>query len=277
MIIDFHTHIFSPKMVSNRGDYLSDPCFAGLYDSPKAKMITADELVASMDKVGIDVSVALNIGWKSHELCVESNDYIMEAVARYPDRLAGFGAVQPMDKGASGEAERCAEGGLKGIGEMRPDVQGFDLGDVSVMAPIVEVMEKHGLIFLTHSSEPVGHKYPGKGRVFPEMLYQFAIAFPQVKFVCAHWGGGLPFYALMPEVAKALENTYFDTAATPYLYHPRIFEDVVPVVGSDSVLFGTDYPLMPQQRIIAQIEASSLSREDRDAILGGNAQTLLGL
>ena len=264
-------------MVSSRGDYLNDLSFAGLYDSPKATIITADELVASMDEAEVDVSVALNIGWKSHELCVESNDYIMEAVSCYPDRLIGFGAVQPMDKRASGEAERCVKGGLKGIGEMRPDVQGFDLGDVFVMTPIVEVLEKHGLIFLTHSSEPVGHKYPGKGKVFPEMLYRFAVAFPQVKFVCAHWGGGLPFYALMPEVAKALKNTYFDTAATPYLYNPQIFESVVLIIGSDKVLLGTDYPLMPQQRVISQIESCNLSREVKDAFLGRNAQTLLEL
>jgi len=47
-----------------------------------------------------------------------------------------------------------------------------------------------------------------------------------LKIVCAHWGGGLPFYALMPEVGKSFTNVFFDTAATVFLYQPQIFEQV---------------------------------------------------
>jgi hypothetical protein len=88
------------------------------------------------------------------------------------------------------------------------------------------------LIFLTHSSEPVGHEYAGKGSVTPDVLYRFVLAFPGLKLVCAHWGGGLPFYALMPEVEKALANVFFDTAATVFLYKPEVFEHVSRVIGS---------------------------------------------
>lgn len=278
MIIDFHTHIFSPGVRDNRDEYLKrDPCFAQLYSSPKARIVTAEDLIASMDEEGIDISVVLNIGWVSHQLCVEANDYIMEVVSRYPHRLVGFGAIQPLAERAVDEVERCARGGMKGIGEMRPDIQGFDLGDASLISPIVEVAKKHNLILLSHSSEPVGHQYPGKGNVTPDMLFRFISAFPQIYFVCAHWGGGLPFYALMPEVASALSNTFFDTAASPYLYRPQIFEDIVPIVGSDKVLFGSDYPLLPRRRVISQIESSGLTREAREAILGGNARRLLSL
>ena len=37
-------------------------------------------------------------------------------------------------------------------------------------------------------------------------------------------GGGLPFYALMPEVKTALRNVHFDSAAFPYLYQPEVFD-----------------------------------------------------
>jgi predicted TIM-barrel fold metal-dependent hydrolase len=279
VIVDFHTHIFPPWLREGRDEYIKrDPCFSLLYSQPEARMATAEELLASMDEAGIDLSVVLNIGWVSHELCMKTNDYILDSVSRYPTRLVGFCAIQPRAGDAAiAELERCAKAGAKGIGELRSDVQGFDLADKTTMKPLVDAALKHDLILLTHSSEPVGHEYSGKGSITPDILYSFITGFPNLKLVCAHWGGGLPFYALMPEVAKALANVFFDTAATVFLYKPEIFEQVSHIIGSDKILFGTDYPLMHQNRVLAQIQSSQLSEEDKARILGANAQKLLCL
>ncbi len=253
-----------------------DACFSLLYSQPKARLATAEELLAAMDEAGIDLSVVLNIGWESHELCVETNDYILDSVSRYPRRLIGFCAIQPRaGEAAIAEIERCAGAGAKGIGELRSDVQEFDLTDVGTMKPIVDTTLKHDLVLLTHSSEPVGHEYSGKGSITPDILYSFITAFPELRLVCAHWGGGLPFYALMPEVARALTNVLFDTAATPFLYKPEVFEQVSHTIGSDKILFGTDYPLMHQSRVLAQVRSAQLPEEAKVNILGANAEKLL--
>jgi len=277
VIIDFHTHIFPPWVKEQRDEYIKrDSCFSLLYSQPKAKLVTAEELITSMDETSVDLSVVLNIGWASQELCVKTNDYILETISRYPNRLIGFCSIQPqVGDAAINELERCAKAGAKGIGEMRSDMQGFDLADEVVMKPLVDVAVKHNLIFLTHSSEPVGHQYFGKGSITPDILYSFISDFPDLKLVCAHWGGGLPFYALMPEVAKALTNVFFDTAATIFLYQPQIFPQVSGIIGSDKILFGSDYPLISPSRIIAQIQSLELAEEDKAKILGGNAQKLL--
>jgi uncharacterized protein len=279
MIIDFHTHVVPPGIKDRRAEYLGrDACFSLLYTEPKAKLVTAEELITAMDEYEIDKSVILNLGWTSHELCVETNDYILEAITRYPQRLIGFCVIQPSvgDK-AIKELQRCAQNGAKGIGEMRPDVQGFDLRDSKTMKPIIEAVIEHDLIFLTHASEPVGHQYFGKGSITPEVIYPFIVNFPNLKLVCAHWGGGLPFYTLMPEVGKALSNVYFDTAATPFLYKSQIFKQVADMIGSDKILFGSDYPLLSPRRIIDQLESIEISQKDRVRILGGNAQKLLSI
>lgn len=277
MIIDFHTHVFPPQIKKKRNQYIdSDPCFAVLYSPKEAQLATADELIDSMDKEGIDISVIVNIGWTTHELCVETNDYILESIARYPKRLIGFGSVQPNSFDAAiAEIERCAKGGMRGIGEIRPDMQLFDLND-EIMLPIIETLRKHQLILLTHASEPVGHLYPGKGAITPEMLYPFITAFPDLTIVCAHWGGGLPFYALMPEVKKAMKNVFFDTAASPYLYRPEIYQQVIQLVGADKILFGSDYPLLAQGRLLKEINSLDLAPETKSLILGSNARKLLG-
>ena len=279
MIIDFHTHVFPPRIRKNRSQYIdNDPCFAMLYSNKEAKLATTDELIASMDRAGIDISVIVNTGWTTHELCVETNDYILESIARHPKRLIGFCAVQPQSpEAAIAEIERCAKGGMRGVGEMRPDMQLFDLGDEEAMQPIVEALRKHKLMLLTHASEPVGHDYPGKGIITPDRLYPFITNFPDLTIVCAHWGGGLPFYALMPEVKQAMKNVFFDTAASPFLYSPQVYNQVTQLVGADKILFGSDYPLLAQTQLLQEINSADLSEEAKSLILSGNAQRLLGI
>jgi predicted TIM-barrel fold metal-dependent hydrolase len=279
VIIDFHTHVFPPDVKKNRQKYIErDPCLAILYSDPKARIATAEELIASMDEAGVDISVILNIGWTTHEMCRETNDYIIDAVSRYPRRLVGFGAVQPNSpRAAVAEIERCAKAGMRGMGEMRPDIQLFDLGDEMVMAPLAKVLKEYNLTLLLHASEPLGHDYPGKGLMFPDILYPFITSFPDLTVVCAHWGGGLPFYALMPEVKKAMANVYFDSAASPFLYTPQVYRQVIQLVGADRVLFGSDYPLLAPGRLLKEIETLDLAGETKALVLAGNALRLLGI
>ncbi len=280
MIIDFHTHIVPPRIKENPGKYVErDPGFATLYSSPNPRLATADDLIASMDKDGVDISVALNISWATHELCVETNDYIMESIARYPKRLIGFGTVQlqSLDT-ALDEIERCAKGGIKGIGEMRFDRQLLGAArDSETLKSFIKATTEHNLILLIHASEPVGHQYPGKGDTTPDVLYPLITSFPDLTLVCAHWGGGLPFYALMPEVRKAMSKVFFDTAASPYLYSPQIYNQVIQLAGADKILFGSDCPLLPPSRLLREIRSLDLPTEIERLILSGNAQRLLGI
>jgi predicted TIM-barrel fold metal-dependent hydrolase len=128
---------------------------------------------------------------------------------------------------------------------------------------------------MTHSSEPVGHLYPGKGAATPSLLYKFIANLSDLPVVCAHWGGGLPFYTLMPEVREALENVYFDTAISPYLYRPEIYLQISQLIGADRILFGTDFPVIAQSRILNEIQTAGLTEENKEEILCGNARRLL--
>ena len=150
VIIDFHTHIFPPWIKNNRGKYInSDPCFAMYYSSPHSTIITADELIDQMNENEVDTSVVLNIGWSSHDLCVMTNDYLLEMAERNNRRLIPFCSVQPsVGETAVGELLRCLRAGARGLGEMRPDVQDFSLTDDEVMNVLVKEMVVHKAIFL---------------------------------------------------------------------------------------------------------------------------------
>ena len=264
-------------MRDHRQEYVGrDPLFERIYSDTKARIASCGDLMAKMDEEGIDRSVILNANWTSPQLCRETNDYILESVARYPQRLVGFCSLPPKaPQEAISELERCISGGIRGIGEMRPDFQGLVRGDETLMDPIFELAIRHGLMLNIHSSEPVGHQYPGKQQITPDVLERMIMRFPELVMVCAHWGGGLPFYALMPEVAEALKNVYFDTAASPYLYRPEIFRHVADIVGVKKILFGSDYPLMPPSRVLKQLYSLDMERQAVEAILAGNAERLL--
>lgn len=279
MIIDAHVHVYPPSFRERREEIARrDATFRELYSNAAAALASADDLLAAMDEAGVDAAVAVGIGWADRDVAREANDYLAECVARGGGRLLAFGSVNPAwGDDALIEVERCAAAGLAGVGELHPDTQGFGIDDGSVMGPLMATARRLGMPVLTHASEPVGHSYPGKGTVTPGKLLRFIKAFPGQTVIAAHWGGGLPFYALMPEVKAALADTYFDTAASPFLYTPDIFEAAAKAVGAERVLFGTDFPLIRHPRLLAQVRGSGLSDDDQALITGGNAARLFGL
>ncbi len=278
MIIDFHSHIFSDEMRARRSEYLErDAWFSTLYEDPKHKLASAEDVIASMQAAGVDRTVVMGFPWRDAGLCREHNDYIIEVVRRYPNKLIGFACVQPLAAGDDKELDRCLSDGLMGLGELGPDGQRFDIEDRWVLEASARVLQHHDRPLLTHSSEPIGHAYAGKGKTFPWQLLKLAQNFPDLKIVLAHWGGGLPFYELMPEVRESLRNVYYDTAASSYLYSFDIFPVTARLVGVGRILWGTDYPLLSQARFLARVRSSGLSEGELDAVLGDNAARLLRL
>jgi predicted TIM-barrel fold metal-dependent hydrolase len=163
------------------------------------------------------------------------------------------------------------------VGEVAFYHQEMTVQDIRMMKPLLLMMEKQGIPVLLHTNERLGHAYPGKGMTPVERFYEIVLAHPQLPIVLAHWGGGLLFYELMPEVAKRMVNVYYDTAASPFLYSKRIYHVASEIVGVEKILFGTDFPLIPPRRYFQELEASGLSVEDREKILGLNLSRLLKL
>ena len=279
MIVDFHVHVFPPQIKADRSSYLErDAVFRSLYSNPKAKVATADDLLASMDAAGVDVSVMQGFGWATDALCIEHNDYLLEAAAQHPDRLIPFCTVQPRSgPAAAEEARRVMAGGARGLGELRPDGQGYGPEVWEAASPLGALAQEQRLPLLFHASEPVGHTYAGKGRMTPDALYALTQALPGHPLVLAHLGGGLPLYAAMPEVREALANTYVDTAAWPLLYGQEVFTALAAVFGTEYILFASDYPLQGQTRSVERIRALPLPPTAIQGILGGNAARLLDL
>jgi uncharacterized protein len=279
MLIDFHTHLFPPDIRKYRERYCErEPWFNTLYANPKAGIASVEDLIAEMDASGVDISVTFSFGWMDTGLIEETNSYVIDAMRRFPKRIYGMAVLQPTSGAkAVRELERCAKAGMIGLGELMPHGQDYKLSNIPLLAPVMEVVRHYQLLVLSHCSEPVGHVYPGKGDVLLQDIITFLTAFPDVRFIAAHWGGGLPFYTLMPEIQRITANVWYDTAATVYLYQQNIFPIVANLVGADRILFASDYGLLRQRRVIDHITQSGLDENAQKKVLGENAQNLLGL
>ena len=279
MIIDCHTHIFPDEVRKNRESFCKrDEGFSFIYGNPKARMAGVEDLIVSMDKSGVERSVICGFPWSQPDLCSFHNQYLMASASKYPKRLIVFISLLFSNPDWSErELNRWTKEGAKGVGEIAFYRREMTSEDIDSMKPVLTQMEKKGIPLLLHVNETIGHPYPGKGMTPLERFYELIVSFPELPVVLAHWGGGLPFYELMPEVVKAMANVYYDTAASPFLYSKKIYSAVSKIVGVRKILFGTDFPLISPQRYFRELEESGLSKEDQRKILGVNVSRLLRL
>jgi len=277
MIIDFHTHIFPEEICRNRDRYFeNESAFSLLYRSPTSRLITADELLKSMDENKVDKSVVFGFPWNNDDTAKLQNDSIIEAMKASQDRLIGFCCVNPFSRDASREVERCLGQGMLGVGELAFYETGIDEVCLQVLEPIMEVCRSQDCPVLIHTNEPIGHEYSGKSPMTLQQIYKLVQRFENNRIVLAHWGGGIFFYNLLKkEVKEKLKNLYFDTAASPFLYDPEIYPLAIKLAGLDKIIFGSDYPLIDPDRYFKEIKAVGLSATEQDSIFGANATRLL--
>jgi len=289
--IDFHVHITPPDISANWRKYAEkEPWFSLLSASPRNRFAGGEDIVAALSAqegenppsgqekpLSFDKAVVFGFGFRDMGLCRYVNDYMLEKTKQYPDKLIGFISVPPGSADAGKEIERCYSAGLKGVGELFPGGQGFNPGEAKETAALTGACKEMGLPVLIHANEPVGHDYPGKDNVTLHQLEKFVQNNPGLVIVLAHWGGGLFFYETMPELREKFRNVYYDTAATPFLYDARVYRAAKALGLTEKILFGSDFPLLPPQRYLNALEESGLSAEEKNLILGGNAQRLLGI
>ncbi len=276
MITDSHVHIFAPEVIENRDRFLSDKGFALLYSSPAAKMKDAEGLLAAMTESSISRAFVMGFPWQTEFLCRKQNLYFAEVSSRCPE-LECFGSVPAGDSRLIKKTVMEIKGnGLSGIGELG-FYGGMNQETEKYLHAVLEYAEDMSLPVCIHINEPVGHIYPGKYEPDLSLMYRVISAHPDVIIQLAHWGGGFPFYELMPEVKQAFKNVFYDSAAGPFLYSENIWNTAVSLAGADKILFGTDYPLIPFRRYLDQTDRTVTDFSVKEQILEKNSEKIIPL
>ena len=275
MKIDMHVHVTPPEIINNLEKYCSkDPYFSLLSHSPKNKFATAENIVAEMQRVGFDRAVVFGFAFKDQGLCNYVNDYVVAKTKEFPQSLIGFLTVNPKLKNVENIIEDYYQQGLRGIGELFPAGQDFELDQLKDTAVFATACVDHKIPVFLHANEPVGHYYAGKTNTKLEEIERFVEHHPNLKVILAHWGGGIFFYELMKELKENFKNVYYDNAATIFLYDAKIYHLAKELGIMEKVLFGSDYPLLSPERYWQGLAESKLAEEDLKMLLGNNAVKL---
>ena len=273
-LIDAHTHLFPPGLAARRAALAAtDPTFAAVYADPAARMATFEQLLAGLDRAGIEKAVVAGFAYSAETELDEQNRYLLDGQAGAGGRVAALATLNLALPNWRRPAEAALAAGARGFGELRPHNQGWEpLGPAA--HELCDLAASAGVPLLWHVSEPVGHAYHGKlGGISPVELIELATAHPATPMVAAHLGGGLSFYLEMPEVARAIENVYFDTAAVSLLYSNESVARLVALAGEQRVLFASDYPLLSPLRQLERVRAVLIGSAAQ-AVCGGNADSL---
>lgn len=209
---------------------------------------TPEELVAEMDKFGLDVSCVF--GMQIMADINFSNDETVEMLAAYPDRFIGFTFVNPNygERLMLEELERGLTIGMQGIKLMLDSYGSYPSG-----GPLIEVpcrfAHEHGQIILSHT-------WGGADRI-----HDLCTRYPNACFIAGH------STSAFVEVCKEVDNLYICTC--PFLGWEQT-EQYVQMYGADRLLFGSDLTDLPISWGLGQIMYARISEEDKRKILGGN-------
>lgn len=281
-IADAHVHCFAGEAAENPVQWAvrhREPHWERLVTAGPQGWADEQRLVDQMDRDGVDFALIAGWYWQNADTARMENERISAICQRHPSRLAWLAALVPDDKGAYlEEARQLRRQGAWGFGELLPQVQDFRLDDPHWLE-FSAWAQADGIPLLMHVTEPVGHDYPGRIDTPFMPIVTWLESFPTLPVILAHWGGGLPFYRHNRRVDRAMKSVWIDTAASPLLYRPSIWESMNAQFPADRILFGSDFPLrvfpsrtgQPNFRdLLAECRSRPISQRDQRMLLGGN-------
>jgi uncharacterized protein len=277
-IVDFRVRLPTElrPAVSLPAEYIDQ--YDAVLGLEKRRDLSVDDLVAEMDEAGVSHAV-VHAEYEYGDPADELNEAVAALVARMPDRFSGYGTVSlaPLRvMRAVAQVARCAELGLRGI-NIQPSFVGMPI-DHAQLYPVYAKASELGLGVGIHTGVNYTSHLPIK-HDHPLQLDQVACDFPDLLLVACH--AGWPWGAELVAVARKHPNVYleFGGLAPKYVGSPGTGWEVVfrfmNSLLSQQVLFGTDWPVFPMPRAIAEWRELALKPAVLEALLGGNAGRLL--
>jgi predicted TIM-barrel fold metal-dependent hydrolase len=321
MVVDFQHHYVPVELAKRRGLYSEKTTFLKEGGLPATTMHTRlydlDLQLSEMSEAGVDVSVlSCLLGWDaSLEECRLINDDLAGVQRKYSGSFIGLAQAPILEgKDALKELDRAIRNlGLRGV-TITSQIHGVPLDSPKLYELYEKVCDLDIPIFVHPALVPLGYEWL-KDYDLPRILgreVDLTVAttriiaggvldrFPAIKFVIAHFGGGVSavkerlsakgyrFGTLKRSFGEYFDMLYFDLAG---------FEGGLTALGCallgirpERLVFASDYPqdftgvntdtgkgMQALKDYVAAVRRLDLEEESREAILGGTAARLLKL
>lgn len=236
--------------------------------------LTIDQLLGHMDRSGVDKAVTWLQPPYLRDETEAGNAYVYRATRDHPDRIIGFGWLDPHLGRARVETEirRCVEEyGFAGL-KLNGAQNAFVIDDAEFVLPIIDLVARTGVALAFH----IGGDSPEN--THPTRLGAIARRYPELRLLMVHMGG-----AAFPDLSR--------TAIEVASEHPGItiigskieaipILNAIKTLGAERVCFGSDAPFDLMHVALAKYRAlfdGEVSLDDQAKILAGNIQRLLRL
>ena len=211
-----------------------------------------------------------------------TNDYVAAFRARHPDVvIQTWGAVDPHKGDAAiREAERAVKE-LDVLGFHFHPIMGRFAVDDPQLRPLFETIEGLGVpVMIDAGTTGMGAGMPGGmgsriTHAHPMSIDNLAAAFPDLTIIAAH--PGWPWVDEMTAVALHKGNVYWELSGWAPKYFPESLLRDIRSRLRDKIMFGSDHPSLPYQRILDEWAGLGYSDEVLAQVFHGNAERVLGL
>ena len=253
MIIDADVHI-SPFPVGGNSIYI-------------------DELLRRMDRSNVDKALTWLQPPYMRELDA-SNEYVYQVMKQHPDRILGFGWVDPnlgVQKAKDGVKKHIYEYGFYGV-KLNGAQNSFYIDDPDISIPVNEEIAKTGKLLAFHVG---ADDYE---RTHPFRVGKIAKLFPETQILMVHMGGVAHADVSNAAIEIAQEHPNL-TLIGSAVRATRILK-AIKTLGASRVCFGSDTPFALMRVEIAKYNAlldGEISEEDKHKVMAGNMIRLLKL
>ncbi len=248
--------------------------------SEKINTATMQTLLNSMDANHIDFAV-MHAETEGNESAHFLNSALAKTVQDYPDRFAGIGSVDLQSNRSAivtSQLQEISDYGLRGV-TIQPAFFGLDINE-KFLYPLYAKAEELNLVVSIHTGITYSRSHK-LSHEKPELLDEVACDFPDLKIIAAH--SGWPWATEMAAVASRHPTVYleFGAIAPKYISRPGTGWDalfaLLPNRLRDQILFGSDWPMMPHDRLVKEWQESGLGENALKALFSGNISRLLSL
>jgi predicted TIM-barrel fold metal-dependent hydrolase len=312
--IDVHAHCHFREAIALMGD--EAPRVLPQTEGAQEHFIVIAERLKGMDAQAIDLAVlSINPFWYRKDrdtaaaIVKVQNEKLAELSASRSDRFAAFAslALQYPDLAVEQLETAVKKLGLRGAA-IGGSVAGEEFADPK-FHPVWAKAEELGAVLFIHpqSTPELAKRFRGNGWLsntignpldttiaLQHLIFEGTLdRFPGLKIIAAHGGGYLPSYAprsdhacfvspqncnpdikLKKKPTEYLNQLYFDSL----VFTPEALRHIVAQVGASQIVIGSDHPIPWAEHPVDHIFATTtLSDDEKVAILGGNAARLLGL
>ncbi len=277
-IIDLHCYTNTQQWIDCQGPYVAA---LAKYWNRDWSAKTEDEVIAEFEGAGVEaVLVALDL-----ETTIGTppcdNDYVAGMWKRNPGRvIQAWGAVDPFKDTAIEDIRHAVEDlGMMGF-HIHPIMQHFAVNDERFAPLFAAIRDLKAAVMIDVGTTGMGAGMPGGmgakiRHAHPLALDDLAADFPDLTILAAH--PGWPWYEEMTAVALHKGNVFWEMSGWAPKYFPEPLKRDIRGRLQDKIMFGSDYPSLPYERIFREWGELGYADEILEKVYHGNAERVLGL